>query len=153
MLKFKPLFTDDFSKIYSRLDKQEKERVDKAIDKLLIKPELGKPLRYELAGLRSEHVGKFRLLFEIKEDTVIFHTFEHRKKVYRWTQHTHHITQHEPQILIHEPYILFSEDFSSRLFHNGLVSAAALEKERKGFIEFIPFNGIRIIDGSKTRSK
>jgi len=83
MAKFKLLFTEDFSKVYSKLDKQLKERVDKAIDKVLLKPELSKPLRYGLAGLISEHVGKFRLLFEIKEDTVIFHAFEHRKKVYR----------------------------------------------------------------------
>lgn len=82
MAKFKPFFTDDFSKIYSKLDKPLKERVDKAIDKILTKPELGKPLKYGLVGLRSERIGKFRLLFEIRGSTVIFHTFEHRKKVY-----------------------------------------------------------------------
>lgn len=83
MAKFKPLFTEDFSKIYSKLDRQLKERVDIAINKVLSKPELGKPLRYGLAGLRSQHIGKFRLLFEIKKDAVIFYTFEHRKKVYK----------------------------------------------------------------------
>jgi mRNA interferase RelE/StbE len=83
MVKFKPLFTVEFSKIYSKLNKELKERIDKAIDKILLSPEKGKPLKYELAGLRSARIGKFRLLYEIKGDTIIFHTFEHRKKVYK----------------------------------------------------------------------
>lgn len=83
MQKFKPLFTEHFSKIYSKLDKNIKERVDKAIFKILEKPNLGKPLKYELAGLRSEHIGKFRILYEIKGNNIIFHSFEHRKKAYR----------------------------------------------------------------------
>lgn len=82
MSKFKPLFTENFSHTYSKLDKSIKERVDKSIKKILERPELGKPLKYELAGLRSEHVGKFRVVYEIKGNTVIFYTFEHRKKVY-----------------------------------------------------------------------
>lgn len=83
MPKFKSSFTEDFSQTYSKLDKSTKERLDKSIKKLLDNPELGKPLKYELAGLRSEHVGKYRLLYEIKDNLIIFHTFEHRKKVYR----------------------------------------------------------------------
>jgi len=35
----------------------------------------------------------------------------------------HCITPDKGKILIHEAHILFSEDFNSRLFHNGIVSA------------------------------
>jgi len=83
MPKFKPLFTEVFSRHYSKLDKSVKDILDKSIGKILESPEFGKSLKYELAGLKSEHIGKFRLIYEIKGDSVIFHTFEHRKKVYR----------------------------------------------------------------------
>ena len=83
MQRFKCLFTENFSRIYSKLNKNLKERVDKAINKILEKPEVGKPLKYDLAGLRSERIGKFRILYEIRGNVIIFHTFEHRKVVYR----------------------------------------------------------------------
>jgi mRNA-degrading endonuclease RelE of RelBE toxin-antitoxin system len=70
MPKFKPLFTNNFSHAYSKLDKSIKERLDKFIKKILEKPESGKPLRYELSGLRSEHVGKFRVLYEIRDNVI-----------------------------------------------------------------------------------
>ncbi|MGC9200932.1 MAG: type II toxin-antitoxin system RelE family toxin, partial [Candidatus Aenigmatarchaeota archaeon] len=46
-------------------------------------PELGKPLKYSFKGLRTERVGKFRIIYEIEGNIVVFHTFEHRKKVYK----------------------------------------------------------------------
>lgn len=58
-------------------------RVDKSIQKILDNPELGKPLAFELHGFRSERIGPFRLIYEMRGDVVVFHTFEHRKKVYR----------------------------------------------------------------------
>lgn len=77
------LFTEKFSSQYIKLDKVLKVRVDKAIEKILKNPELGKPLKYDLAGLRSERIGKFRIIYEIKGEVIIFYTFEHRKKAYR----------------------------------------------------------------------
>ena len=77
------IFTEKFTTEYENLDKSLKVRVDKAIQKILEKPVLGKPLMYGLSGLRSERVGKFRLIYEEKGSAIIFHTFEHRKKVYR----------------------------------------------------------------------
>lgn len=69
--------------ILHKSDKNLREQVFKKIDKILKLPELGKPLRYGLHGLRSERIGVFRLIYEIKGDLIIFHTLEHRKKVYR----------------------------------------------------------------------
>lgn len=77
------LFTEDFSNIYSKLDKNIKTIVDKSIEKILNKPELGKPLKYSLHGLRSERIGTFRLIYEIKGEFIVFHSLEHRKKVYK----------------------------------------------------------------------
>lgn len=77
------LFTEKFASEYQKLDKSLKTRIDKAIQKIVERPELGKPLMYSFAGLRSERVGKFRIIYEEKGNSIIFHTFEHRKKVYR----------------------------------------------------------------------
>ena len=77
------IFTEKFAAEYEDLDKSLKVRVDKVIQKILDKPHLGKPLMYSYTGLRSERVGPFRLLYEEKGNIIIFHTFEHRKKVYR----------------------------------------------------------------------
>lgn len=83
MPRSKPFFTNEFSEIYDKLDKQLKDRVDKVISKILEKPQLGKPLSFGYAGKRNERIGPFRLIYEIKGDIVILLTFEHRKKVYR----------------------------------------------------------------------
>jgi len=77
------VFTEKFASDYEKLDKGMKLRVDKAVQKIVEKPELGKPLTYGLAGLRSERIGKFRVIYEEKGNTIIFHLFEHRKKVYK----------------------------------------------------------------------
>lgn len=77
------VFTEKFAAEYVKLDKNLKNLVDKAIKKILEKPELGKPLMYGFAGLRSERIGKFRLIYEEKGNAIILHAFEHRKKAYR----------------------------------------------------------------------
>ena len=66
-----------------KMDSGLREQVFKKINKVLKLPELGKPLKYSLHGLRAERIGAFRLVYEIKDDMVVFHTLEHRKKVYR----------------------------------------------------------------------
>ncbi len=77
------LFTENFSRAYIKLDKSLKLVIDKMINKILNKPELGKPLKHNLHGLRSERRGSVRLIYEIKNDIIIFHILKHRKKVYR----------------------------------------------------------------------
>lgn len=77
------VFTEKFAAEYIKLDRNLKALADKAIQKILEKPELGKPLMYGFAGLRSERTGKFRLIYEEKGTTIIIHAFEHRKSIYR----------------------------------------------------------------------
>jgi mRNA-degrading endonuclease RelE of RelBE toxin-antitoxin system len=69
MEKFEPFFTIQFSRTYSKLSVVLKERVDKAIRKLCKNPELGKPLRYALKGVRRIHIGPFVLMYTIDKKT------------------------------------------------------------------------------------
>jgi len=45
-------------------------------------PYNGKPLRYELKGIWSIRVGKYRLTYEIIDNIVRLRSFRLRKKVY-----------------------------------------------------------------------
>jgi len=53
------------------------------IKKIKDNPEVGKPLRYDLFGLRSIKIPPFRILYEIRKDLIILHKFEHRKGAYK----------------------------------------------------------------------
>ncbi len=78
---------EEFEHQFRDLTKKDKplaERLAKAILKLEENPYLGKPLSYDLSGLRSLRVGKYRILYEINENEkkVILRAVSHRKRSY-----------------------------------------------------------------------
>ena len=83
MNEFKPKFTPIFLKETGKLKSDKRKELEKVVLKILNNPTRGKPLRYSFKGCRSEEVGKYRVIYEIVGDRVVFHYFEHRKGVYR----------------------------------------------------------------------
>ena len=79
---YKSLFTKSFSSIYARFNDGLKKVVDESIDTLCEFPERGKPLRH-YKNIRSKRVGVLRIIYTIKEDTIIFLVIGHRKTVYK----------------------------------------------------------------------
>ncbi|RLI74657.1 type II toxin-antitoxin system RelE/ParE family toxin [Archaeoglobales archaeon] len=86
-MPYKIIATPEFEKAFKDLTKKDKplaEKLAKAIKKLSEIPYSGKPLSYEYSGCRSLHVGKYRIIYTIKEDKkeiwLIF--VEHRDKLY-----------------------------------------------------------------------
>ena len=78
---------EEFERQFRDLTKKDKplaERLARAILKLEENPHLGKPLSYDLSGLRSLRVGKYRIIYEINENErkVILMSVSHRKKSY-----------------------------------------------------------------------
>jgi mRNA-degrading endonuclease RelE of RelBE toxin-antitoxin system len=73
-------FEDEFKKVK---DASVKERVKKQIEKIIINPEVGKPLRFGLKGERTVYIKPFRLIYSFIHDKLYLLRFEHRKKVYR----------------------------------------------------------------------
>jgi len=65
-----------------KLDKSLKIQLLKKISELRENPELGKPLGNVLKNKRSLHVGKFRVLYSIKEKDIIIAEIGHRKSIY-----------------------------------------------------------------------
>jgi YafQ family addiction module toxin component len=58
-------------------------RLKNKIDEITENPEHYKPLKKKLKGKRRAHVGSYVLIFEVREDTVIFHTLKHHDYAYR----------------------------------------------------------------------
>ena len=74
-------FLKDVKKI--KKDKILLERLNKKIEEILQNPEHYKPLKNVLKGKRRAHIGSYVIIFEISENKVIFHTFEHHDKAYK----------------------------------------------------------------------
>lgn len=78
------IYTHEFERDIKKIkDQRIRERIKKLIRRIGENPDVGKPLRYELEGLRSLKIPPFRILYESKSNSIILHKFEHRKKVYR----------------------------------------------------------------------
>lgn len=79
----KVIYTKEFEDDLKRVrDRGMQMRIKKSIQKIMDNPSIGKPLRYELSGLRSLRIPPFRIIYELKDDLIILHKFEHRKRVY-----------------------------------------------------------------------
>ena len=79
--------TDEFEERFRSLTKKDKAllvRLIKAISKLKENPYTGKPLSHKLSGYWSLRVGKYRIVYEIDENSreVILRTIGHRKSIY-----------------------------------------------------------------------
>jgi mRNA-degrading endonuclease RelE of RelBE toxin-antitoxin system len=78
------IFTDEFKHDIRKIkDLSCQVKIKKNITKIMLNPGTGKPLKYELAGLLSLRLAKSRLIYEVRNDTIILHKFEHRKSVYK----------------------------------------------------------------------
>ncbi|MBI4147664.1 type II toxin-antitoxin system RelE/ParE family toxin [Candidatus Woesearchaeota archaeon] len=73
--------TDRFLRIFSKIrDASTKERVFRQIEKILLDPELGKPMRYARKGTREVYVTPFRLSYAYakEENKIIFLDLYHK---------------------------------------------------------------------------
>ena len=73
-------YDKNFRRIYEKLDKSIKDRVEKLIAKIIENPEIGKPMRHTRKGTREVYVGSFRLSYRYsKEENLIeFLEFYHK---------------------------------------------------------------------------
>ena len=66
----KVIYTEEFKRDARKVkDKKIQDRIKKMVKKIKKgNPEVGKPLRYDLSGLRSIKIPPFRLLYEIRAE-------------------------------------------------------------------------------------
>ncbi len=60
-----------------------KERVKSQIKEIILRPDIGKPLRFQRKGERSVRVPPFRIIYAVGGNAVHFLDFDKRDKVYR----------------------------------------------------------------------
>lgn len=73
------VFEDDIKK----LDGSYKQRLQKAIKKILEQPELGKPMEH-FTKVFAERVDPFRLIYVLKNDEIHLICFKNRDEVYEY---------------------------------------------------------------------
>jgi mRNA interferase RelE/StbE len=68
---YRILFTKEAKKNIEKLDPSIAKIVGKAIESLARTPVKGKPLAYDLAGLRSLRTSDYRIIYRIKEKELL----------------------------------------------------------------------------------
>lgn len=77
------IFDDKFQRAISKIkNKSFREQVDKQIEKIIINPEVGKPMRHGRKGTREVYVSSFRLsyCYYQHKDFIEFLYFYHKDK-------------------------------------------------------------------------
>lgn len=75
------IVSSSFRKSVKHLDKKQRETLQKAIKKIIAKPDSGIPLRYGRSE-RALRMKPFRIVYAQKKDTLFLLKFEHRKEMY-----------------------------------------------------------------------
>lgn len=83
-MSFDVIYHDKVKKDIAVIGNNIKQLLKKAIEqKLTTAPQVyGKPLRHTLKNLWSLRVGDYRIIYQIKEKTVLILKIGHRKEVY-----------------------------------------------------------------------
>ncbi len=81
--RYRLKFTHEFLRRFKKLERDMQIRVLREIRMLEIDPFIGKRLRGRLSGLLSFRIGDYRVIYEVRERSVIIRTIGHRRHVYR----------------------------------------------------------------------
>ena len=72
-------------KALANIDKQQRQRLIDAIEKLKTSPTAGSVLKGEFSGLRRVRVGDYRIVYEVQDAKLVILVIRiaHRKEVYK----------------------------------------------------------------------
>ena len=76
---------DDVAALIRNLHPDLKRKVRAGVEAILAEPQSGKPLKDELAGLRSFRIGKFRLIYRLRSRDVELVALGSRERIYEET--------------------------------------------------------------------
>ena len=86
-MSYELITSEHLDKIFAKLSKKDKlqfEILTRKIKEILENPQIGEPLRGNMAGQRSVHIRNFCLVYEILEakKAVLLLDYDHHDKVY-----------------------------------------------------------------------
>lgn len=79
----KIFYSTEFVKQLKKFNKNLQFQIIKKLKQLEKNPKLGKPLVNTLKNNRSIHIGKYRVVYSIKNNEIIIAKVDHRKDVYK----------------------------------------------------------------------
>jgi mRNA-degrading endonuclease RelE of RelBE toxin-antitoxin system len=82
-MNYKLQLSEKTLKVLKKSEKATRKDILKVFEKIIQDPYRFKPLRYELKGCYRARFGKYRIIFEINDETIFILSIEHRKKVYK----------------------------------------------------------------------
>ena len=68
-MTYRVVVSRKFDRRFSDLDREVQDRIVEKLKALQENPGLGKPLKGKLRGLRSLRVGKYRIIYQVDEDS------------------------------------------------------------------------------------
>ncbi len=78
------IFSDEFRKDFKKIkDKAIRIKIIKQLKKLALRPEAGKPLKYDLKNHRSLRIKPYRIIYRVDKNRIIVNCFDHRGDVYK----------------------------------------------------------------------
>ncbi len=63
--------TENFQKIFDNLDNSLRQKVMKQIQKIVINPEIGKPMKYDRRGTRELYTKPFRISYYYHKEELL----------------------------------------------------------------------------------
>lgn len=78
----KIFYSSEFIKEIKKYNKNVQNQIIKKLKQLQTNSEIGKPLKNVLKNNRSIHIGKYRVLYSIKDKEIIIAKIDHRKDIY-----------------------------------------------------------------------
>jgi len=72
-------------KVWKKKDKAMFDAVTKKINQIIENPEIGKPLSYSFKLTRRVHVGSYVLVYQYKENKIVFIDFDNHDNIYKKT--------------------------------------------------------------------
>ncbi len=85
-MKYQIVVSDKFDGIIKKLSKTKPtvfKNLKKQILKIVVNPDMGKPLRNVLKNCRRVHIGPFVLIYEIARNEIRLLDFDHHDKIYK----------------------------------------------------------------------
>jgi mRNA interferase RelE/StbE len=84
-MSYRVLIKRSAFKALQGIDREDRERLVRAIDRLADEPQAGGVLKGEFSGLRRLRVGVYRIVYEVHESvlTVLVVRIAHRREAYR----------------------------------------------------------------------
>ena len=73
--------SDKFKRTFGKLDIEMQRRVEKLIQKIIISPEIGKPMMYERKGTREVYLKplRFSYSYSVEEDKITLLNLYHKR--------------------------------------------------------------------------